>query len=52
MEAIITAITTAVGTIQTDVMSIAAVVVPVALVIWGTFLAVRFGKKFFSSVAK
>jgi len=47
-----TAFGTAIGTIQTDVMSFVTVGLPVALGIAGTFIAVKLGIKFFKSVAK
>ncbi len=44
--------TTAIGTIQTDVLSYVQAALPVALVIVGTFLAIKLGIRFFKSVAK
>lgn len=38
--------------ISGDVLGILAIVVPVALGIFGAFLAVKYAKKFFSSISK
>lgn len=52
MAGLVTAFTTAVGTIQTDVMSFVTAALPVALAIAGTFIAVKLGIRFFKSIAK
>lgn len=46
------AFTSALATIQTDVMSYIKVALPVGLAIFGTILAIRLGMKFFRQVAK
>jgi len=46
------AFTTALGTIQTDVLGYVQAALPVALVIVGTFMAIKLGIRFFKSVAK
>lgn len=52
MAALVTAYTTAIGLIKTDVTSFITAGLPVALAIVGTFIAVKLGIKFFKSVAK
>lgn len=52
MEGLQTAFTTALGTIQTDVMGFITSALPVGLGIMGTFVAIKLGTKFFKSVAK
>lgn len=52
MAGLVTAFETAIGTIQTDVLSFVAAAVPVALGIAGTFIAVKLGVRFFKSIAK
>lgn len=44
--------TTSLGVIQTDVLGYVSAALPVALVIVGTFMAIKLGIKFFKSVAK
>ena len=44
--------TTALSTVQTDVMSFIGIALPVALAIMGTFIAIKLGVKFFKSTAK
>lgn len=51
-SALQTAFTTALGTVQTDVMGYVTAALPVALAIMGTFIAVKLGIKFFKSAAK
>ena len=51
-SALQTAFTTALGTIQTDVMGYVTSALPVALAIMGLFIAVKLGIKFFKSTAK
>lgn len=51
MEGITTAFTTALSTIQGDVMSLISVALPPALIIAGTFIAVKLGVRFFKAVA-
>lgn len=41
-----------ISTIQADVMDYVGAALPVALVIVGTFMAIKLGIKFFKSVAK
>lgn len=43
---------TALGTVQTDVLSYVTTALPVGLAIAGTFIAVKLGVKFFKSIAK
>lgn len=50
-EALTTAFTTAVTGIQTDVMGLLKVAIVPALAIFGVGVALKFGKKFFSSLA-
>lgn len=51
MEGITTAFTTALTTIQSDAMSLISAALPPALIIAGTFIAVKLGIRFFKSVA-
>lgn len=51
-SALQTAFTTALGTVQTDVIGYVTAALPVALAIMGTFIAVKLGIKFFKSAAK
>lgn len=51
MEAITTAFTTAMTTIQGDVTTLVAAAIAPALVICGIFLAPKLGVRFFKSVA-
>jgi len=44
--------TSALGTIQADVLGYVGAALPVALVIVGTFMAIKLGIRFFKSVAK
>lgn len=50
-EGLTTAFTTAVNAIQTDVMSLLSVAIVPALGIFGVGVALRFGKRFFTSLA-
>lgn len=43
---------TAIGTVQTDVLSMITIALPVVLAIVGAVLAVRFGIRFFKTTAK
>ena len=52
MAALVTAFGTAIGTIKTDALSFIASGLPIALEIVGAFIAIKFGLKFFKSVAK
>lgn len=51
MEAITTALSTAFTTMQEDVMAIIVVALPVAILIVGTFFAVKKGISFFKGIA-
>lgn len=51
MEAITTAFTTALTTIQGDVTSLIAAAIAPALIICGLFIAPKLGVRFFKSVA-
>lgn len=42
---------TSAESVKTDVMSFVAIALPIGLGIFGTFMAIRLGKKFFKSVA-
>lgn len=44
--------TTGLGTIKDDVLSYVAIALPIALVIAGTFIAIKLGMRFFRSLAK
>lgn len=52
MEAISTAFGNAIGTMQTDILGILGVALPVVLGIVGAVLAVRFGIKFVRKFAQ
>lgn len=52
MADITTAFGTALATVQTDVLGMVKVALPVGLVIMGTFIAVRLGIGFFKSIAR
>lgn len=47
-----TALTTALTTVQTDAISALSAVAPVAIAIMGAFLVWRYGVKFFKGLAK
>ncbi len=51
-SALQTAFTTALGTIQTDVMGYIAIALPVSLVIVGAFFGIKKAISFFKSTAK
>lgn len=51
-EDMLSAFSTALGTIQSDVVSMISVAIPIALAIVGIFIAIRLGVKFFRSIAK
>lgn len=50
-EALTTAFTTAVTGVKTDVFDLLAIAIVPALAIFGVGIALKFGKKFFSSLA-
>lgn len=52
MESITTALSTWGTTLSSNVTSIVTTMLPIALGVVGTFLAVRLGIRFFKSVAK
>lgn len=41
-----------IGTVQTNVLSYVAIALPIALIIAGTFIAIKLGMKFFRRMAK
>jgi hypothetical protein len=47
---VVTAFTTAVGSIKTDILDFVVIALPVALAIFGTILAITKGKSFFSKL--
>lgn len=52
MEALTTAVSTAIGTIQTDALTMISSVVPAALAVAGTLIVVKLGMKAFRSIAR
>lgn len=52
MEAVTTAFTTGLTSLQGDLLGILAAIVPVAIVVAGAILAVRKGFSWFKSIAK
>lgn len=52
MEGIITALTTGLTTAQGNIMDAMAAVVPLAVVILGAFMAIRYAIKAFKATAK
>ncbi len=51
-ETLTTAFSTALATIQSDVMDMIAIALPIGLAIFGVFIAIRLAMKFFRQVAK
>lgn len=51
-EELLTAVSTAFTTVQSDFMSVVTIALPIGLGIMGVFLAVKYGVKFFKSVSK
>lgn len=47
-----TAFTTGLNTIKTDTLAMVGIALPIGLGIYGLFLSIRLGMKFFRSVAK
>lgn len=52
MQTILTAFTTGLTTLQSDVLSVIAAIIPIALVIAGAVFAVRKGLSWFKSLAR
>ncbi len=50
-EAMTTAFSTALTTIQGDVMGMVTTAIPIALGLFGVGMALRYGKRFFASLA-
>ena len=48
----LTALTTALGVIKTDVISVLAIVAPIAVAILGIFLVWKYGIKFFKGLSR
>lgn len=51
MTSITSALTTAFGTVQSDVLGILAAVVPVAIVLFGALYAIKWAKKGFKAAS-
>jgi hypothetical protein len=49
---VVTAFSTAVASIKTDVLDFIVIALPVALAIFGTILAIKKGKSFFSTLTR
>lgn len=52
MQSIITAFTTGLSSLQSDVLDVIAAIIPIALVIAGAVFAVRKGLSWFKSLAR
>lgn len=52
IETIKTALVTGFTTTAADIMGLLALIIPVAIGVWGAYMAIRYGKKSFKIVAK
>lgn len=52
IETIKTALSNGFTSTAGDIMGVLALVIPIALGVWGAFIAIRFAKKSFNSVSK
>lgn len=52
IETIKTALSNGFTNTAGDIMGVLALVIPIALGVWGAFIAIRFAKKSFNSVSK